>query len=26
LVSTEGGTISLVSPAPPVFRVELPLG
>jgi signal transduction histidine kinase len=26
LVSTEGGTISLVSATPPVFRVELPLG
>ncbi len=26
LVTTEGGTISLVRAAPPVFRIELPLG
>lgn len=26
LVSTEGGTIALVTSTPPVFRVELPLG
>ena len=26
LVSTEGGTITLLASAPPVFRVELPLG
>jgi signal transduction histidine kinase len=26
LVTTEGGTINLLQPAPPVFRVELPLG
>ena len=26
LVATEGGTITLIAAAPPVFRVELPLG
>jgi signal transduction histidine kinase len=26
LVTTEGGTITLLRPAPPVFRIELPLG
>jgi signal transduction histidine kinase len=26
LVTTEGGTITLVNAAPPVFRIELPLG
>ena len=26
LVTTEGGTIALLQPVPPVFRVELPLG
>jgi nitrogen-specific signal transduction histidine kinase len=25
LVTTEGGTLSLARPSPPVFRVELPL-